>query len=423
MPDWFTAALATLPGWLWIYGIVGLPYALLLVPRHTWRSVGQLALLTLACGSALLTACMFVLGTFSDGRMTLPAILGVTGVLALIGWWLVWRKARTSPPAPPVPRRAFDFDERVIVLLIAAACILRALTSVYWVFTEYDPLWVYGYQGRLFALRALIPSDIGYYPPFVSLHYAFAQLAAQPLLGGTLINDHAARSALAFWHVGSVLAAYMLGERLFGRRVGIYAAGIWVLYPHVGLWAHSGDLEIPLTFAFTGAAAYFLSAWLGTVQHDRRRAAALAGLFLGIALWTKPTAGAFILGVALLSAIEAVRVLRASSDLRGAWLALRPRLEVVVITALMCLPLGGIWYVRNLMYGFPAITLPNPFWLTQALQSGAEFGWLLLALVLVLLRVFTLPAPRPARPPLLIGAGLVALGIIPTILVQYDAPG
>ncbi|MFN8376375.1 MAG: hypothetical protein U0694_26325 [Anaerolineae bacterium] len=120
----------------------------------------------------------------------------------------------------------------------------------------------------------------------------------------------------------------------------------------------------------------------------RRRYALLAGLTFGVAMWTKPTAGAFAWGVMLLTAFELLR-------LRFNWRAWWPRFEVALITGLACIPLGGMWYLRNILLGHPPLVFPEPFWLTQAARSGLEFSFPLLALVTLLL--FVLSQVQPAR--------------------------
>ena len=150
----------------------------------------------------------------------------------------------------------YAFDEKLIVAMIVVAVVLRWIHTAYWPFTAYDALWVYGYQGRLYFLEGLIPQTIDYYPPFLQLQYAYVQV----LVGD--INDHAARMALPLLHTGGILAAYLLGDKLVHRRVGLFVAAFWSLHPFVGHQSHIGDLEITLAFSFTLAAVFFLRAWL-----------------------------------------------------------------------------------------------------------------------------------------------------------------
>ncbi|MCU0499414.1 MAG: glycosyltransferase family 39 protein [Anaerolineae bacterium] len=304
-------------------------------------------------------------------------------------------------------------DERVILGLIIGAVVLHTVIIAFWNFTHYDPLWVYGYQGRLYTLRGYISPTIGYYPQFIQLQYAYLQI-----MTGSGINDHIARAMIPFLHLASILAAYTLGQRLFNRRIGVFLAGLWALYPHVGQWSYAGDLEIPLTMGFTSAAACLLSAWFSTERRERRHYALLAGLFLGITMWTKPTGGAFILGVILLVILEVARHWPIH-DLHETWRKFYPRFEVAVITGVASIPLGALWYARNGILGHDPLPLPNPFWPTQALQSGAEFGWPWLALTLLLLSSRFWPE-RPNWRSWIIGYGLICLALIPTLLRPYE---
>lgn len=400
--------LAATPAFLWVYLGVGIPWALALLPRRDWAARGLVLCTAFALGPALLTGWMFILGTggtAANPLLRFDLIFAGTLVLALTGAALAWRKRHSSEASPAYAPLAFD--EKLLIALIGAAFVVRWFAIAYWPFTAFDALWVYGYQGRLYTLLGHIPQAIGYYPQFLQLQYTYAQLA----VGG--IDDHAARAALPFLNLGSILAAYVLGTRLFSRRAGLIAAALWALYPHMGEWSRFGDLEIPQAFLFTLAAAFFLMAWTGTAHRDRY--ALSAGVILGIALWTKPTAGAFVWGVLLLLALELVRI-------RFDWRAWLPRFRVALLTGLACIPLGGLWYVRNLLLGHPPIVMPTGFWLTQASRSGAEFGWPLLALLLLLAFIYLGPSPRTDWRRGMIGLGLVLLALLPTIITFHTQP-
>lgn len=404
MPYWMQSTLAATPAFVWIFFGLGLPWALALLPRRDWRDRPLALCLAFACGPALLTVWMFVLSLFSTPDAPLvrlgPTLAG-TGALALLGAALAWRKRKPDATASVPAPRPLAFDEKLLLALIGVALVIRWLGIAYWPFTAYDALWVYGYEGRLYTLLGLIPDSIGYYPQFLPLQFTYGQLVA----GG--IDDHAARAGLIFLHSGAILAACVLGSRLFNRRAGIFAAALWALYPHVGEWSRFGDLEIPLTFLFTASSAFFLMAWLG--QAPRRRYALISGLLFGAAMWTKPTAGAFVWGVLLLLALDLLRV---RFSLRAWW----PRFEVALIAGLACLPLGAVWYVRNLTLGHDVLVLPPGFWQTLAQQSGVEFGWLLLALLVLLAWLYFGARGRPNVAGGVAGLALVLLALAPSIM-------
>ena len=369
--DWLSASLPGLPPALWMSLGLGLPWALALLPRGQWRSRTLVGALALALGPACMTAWLLLLGVAGAALevklLTRETILVGSAAIAAAGAWIAWRKRQ--PKSAHNEREALTFDEKIIIALIAAAVALRWLHTAYFPFTAYDALWVYGYQGRLYFLEGIIPPDIGYYPQFLPLQFAYVQI----LLGE--INDHAARMVLPLLHIGSLLASYQLGARLAGRRVGLYCAALWSLHPHVGQWATVGDLEIPLAFSFTMAAAFFISAWMDPRDASSRRDALLGGLMLGIALYTKPTAGAFIWGVGL---CLLAALLQARLDI-SRWL---PRLRVALWTGVACLPLGGVWYARNWLLGHDVVTFPKSLWLSRALRSGDYLMPLIVAVVL-----------------------------------------
>ena len=411
MPYWITDTLAGTPAFLWVFLGVGVPWALVALPRADWRRRAEVIALAFALGSAGLTAWMFALGTIGgaleQALLRIDLILIGTIIAAAVGAALAWRKARRSPVSESVSHPLL-FDEKLLILLMIAALIVRWIVIAYWSFTAYDALWVYGYQARVYFHTGFIPASFGYYPQYMQLQYLFGQLAVGR------IDDHAARAAIIFTHLGSILAAYTLGSRLFSRRVGIYLAAIWTLYPHSGEWSRAGDLEIPLAFLFTLAAAYFLTAW---TTHQRRYAI-IAGIVLGIGLWTKPTMGAFVWGIAVLFAVSLIQVWRGSNGKRtlaGLISSLRGKIELILITGIFAAPLGGVWYVRNLLLGHAAVDFPPSYWLGLALRSGGEFGWWLVGGALLIVFVLVRGGKRSPVLLLSIGAALIALGVLPTL--------
>ena len=365
---WIEDALAGILPTLWMTVGLGLPWALALLSTERWRCRAMVAALALALGPAAMTAWMLILGVagaqLDQPLLTMEWILAGSLVIAGGGGLIAWRKSRFFVPqaAQTTP---LAVDEKLLIGMMMAAVILRWIHTAFWPFIAYDALWVYGFQGRLYFLEGMIPHAIDYYPQFVQLQYAWVQIAIGE------INDHAARMVIPMMHIGSILAAYLLGKGLLNRRAGLLTAALWSLHPLVGQWAFVGDLETPLAFSFTLAAAFFLRAWLDEKAARRRQNALLAGMMLGIALFTKPTGGAFIWGILLMLAVELLR-----TGFRA-----RARFTAVLWTLLACLPLGGVWYLRNLLLGHEMITFPPETWLSLARRSGDYLNWLALTVI------------------------------------------
>jgi hypothetical protein len=103
-----------------------------------------------------------------------------------------------------------------------------------------------------------------------------------------------ARVTVALLGTGAVWMLYLLGARLFDRRVGLLAAALEavaflpVYYGHFAL--NDAATLLPLTLSLLGSA--------GVMRYGRRRDYALAGIGLGLACASKYTAGIAIVPLA-----------------------------------------------------------------------------------------------------------------------------
>ncbi|WP_119067967.1 ArnT family glycosyltransferase [Aggregatilinea lenta] len=415
IPDWFEPSLTLFPFAAWMFLGVGLPWALALLPRSLWREKLTVLAVSMALGPLITTTVMFVLGTV--GTLTLTGTLigsalaaGAPGIFA----WRAWRNGPSPTEAiftylkqDTAPSMHVARTEALLIAGIVLLLLLNVVATAYWPFLSYDPLWVYAYNAKIFVMERAIPDSMGYYPQLVPLSYTYLQQA----WGG--VNDHAARVVIPWLNVAMVLMAYELGVRVFrSRRVGLLTAAIWTFYPHVAAWNGSGDLEIPLTLYVTGASAFFVEAW----RTERARFAVLSGLLLAGALWTKPTGGALAIGIALAVGVWAVRV-------RFVPRAIWPKLRLAIIAGLACAPIGGMWYVRNLILGHTAVVFPAGYWHSFAQRSGQEFGWPLLIAALAVGALLAHPPDllrarsrwlRVALP--LLALALLLAGTLPTAL-------
>ncbi len=378
MPDWFEPTVLLFPYAAWLFVGLGVPWALVVLPRAHWSERITVLAVGMALGPVIYTTWLFVLGT--AGQLTLGPSVAGGGALTALGAVLAARRLRTPPervPAQParatkLPAAPRSWTARVLVGGIVLLIVLNVVITAYWPFIAYDTQWVYGYNARVFVLQERIPGDMGYYPQLIPLSYATMQ-QAWGVLDKSAIDDHAARVVVPWFNTAMVLMAYTLGRRVFHRRrVALLTAAIWAFYPHVAAWSGAGDLEITLALYMTGAVAYFVEAW----RTGSARAAMVSGLLFAGAVWTKPTGGALALGMLL-----AVAGVMATSRLkREVWW---PRFRVAAVAGLVSIPVGGMWYLRNWLLGHAPLVFPASYWHDFAQRSGQELGWLLVLAALV----------------------------------------
>ena len=402
MPYYLTETFAVLPAFLWVYVVLGGSWALALLPRADWHDRPLLVMTAFAMGSMWLSAMMFMLGSFNRPYLTLPNVLGGIALLTVIGLigWLVRLKLTPAPVlTKPTPLNGWEYT---LIGLIGLGVIIRWVVVSYWAFTAYDALWVYGYEGRLYFLKGFIPNTIGYYPQFLPLQYTFGQL----VYGG--ISDSAARAVLPFLQLGTVLAVYSFGDRLFNRATGLVLASLWFFGSHVAQWSRMGDLEIALTFLWMASSTFLLLAWKG---ERPTHYAALSGLMFGTAMWIKPTAAGFALGLILLTLAEGLRV----RFRLKAWL---PLFKIACIVAITCAPLGSVWYLRNMLLGHPPIEFPSEFWYTLAERGGGQVLPILLSLSALIIAQWKMFTSR-TRVWVGLGMSLLLMGILPSASARF----
>jgi hypothetical protein len=416
LPYWLEPFFTFFPAYAWFFLGIGIPWAFALLPRDEWRHRPTVIGLSLALGPALGTAWLFALGTW--GRFLAERAITGTILLALVGFTLAWLRRHSKRREPRVRPEAWTGVERALLVMMALGFIVHIWITMFWPFAQYDTLWTFGYNSRVFVLFEEIPNWIDYYPQLVPLTYTYGQL-----LNGD-INDHVARAAVPWFMMSSIMMAYLLGSRVWGKRsIGILTAALWMMVPSALFWSGAGDLEHTVAAYFTGAVLFFVLAW----RSHHWRYALISGLLFGAALWTKPTAGSFALGVMLVIGLMGLResfgLALPSADRRALF---RQKFSIAAITGLASIPLGAMWYIRNIAMGHTAIVFPDSYWNDMAQRSGQEFGWLILIFLLGTAAAAhalwpqIMAGDRPARRRfalMMTGLTLFLLGTLPNALV------
>lgn len=402
---WLEPFLGTTPAMAWFFLGIGLPWAFAILPRRDWHDWATVAAVGLALGPLLGTTWLFFLGTF--GRFTwFTALMGtliISGVGAAIAWPRRLEGVVDLPPSEKAPFRALSIT---LWIMIGVGLLASAWDTAFWPFLRYDTLWTFGYNAKIFIIEGYIPRSIDYYPQLVPLTFTFGQLS----WGG--VDDHAARAAVPWFILSSTMAAYLLGWRVYGQRlVGLLTAALWLLSPAALVWSSSGDLEHVVALYFTLATVFFILAWR-TLDW---RYMVLSGLMAGGAMWTKPTAGAYVLGVGV---VMVVALLYAYRYHQWAWF--RQRLQLTMVSIAVAAPLAGMWYIRNILLGHRWTNLPAAYWQDFAQRSGLQFQWLwIIAGLVVVGLVGAAYRRRDWQGAVLpcVAFALMSLAVLPTMLI------
>lgn len=336
-----------MPGeWLVLAGVVLAAYPTadwLLTSRYQKRN----RLLTVLLSVAISPGCITLIMMWESFAGIKYDFISVTAVyLALMtGGGVMWWRSRLDRTGSEANRLSRSEWFMAGVMVCVSGAIL--FNAAYWPFYEADAVGIYNNFGHyMYIERSFISlhipdySNYQAYPMMIPLTYTYSYLAAG------WENAYLAKTVSAVLSLGCVGTAGILGGQLYGRRAGWMAAILLVLTPAVVRWASSGYTDLPMAFYYTMAAIF---GWR-TRETGQTKDAALAGIMLGLAAWTKNAA---LTGVALYGGWLVVMVMLRTIKLRQA---------LVVMAA--CALMGAPWYVRNLLE--LGLLVPATAWTEQA---------------------------------------------------------
>lgn len=357
-----------------------------------------------------------------EGLLTIPLTwLGVTVpyfllmLVGALGWWRQ-RDGNSARPdsayveTQPAVSAKFTHLALLPVLLVAGAVLLNA---VYWPFSKEDALAIYHRYGSEMAQTGELVPFVGRdeafyqaYPIQISLTYTYSYLASG------WANEYLARLIPALLSLGCIPAVYLLGRAVYGAPAGWAAALLLVMTETFGRWASSGYVDLPMAFFYTLAALFAYRLW----QTRHILDAALLGLMLGLAAWTKNAALMGMASVVLWFG--------------WGWMQRRLSLRVTLVSAGVAAAVAAPWYLRNWLE--VGLLVPPTAWTDQAQrtaesllifvthpQNYGQAGWIVLAGVLVaVFQVIRAPLKRPGQVMLL--TWTLPFFAVWWLLVSYD---
>ncbi len=173
------------------------------------------------------------------------------------------------------------------------------------------PGWVVG----LFRATSLTPHDV------------IAELTRVPYMTAFSFVARVVAEAMA---VGIVYAVARIGEELWGRRAGLWCAGVVALNAPLAYYAHTSNLDGPYLFWSMFALLWFVR----TIIHHEPRLLRRAALCAALAIGTKDQAYAvFILSIP----VVLVAWLATDAWARANWRAVARQLVIATVTALVLL--------------------------------------------------------------------------------------
>jgi hypothetical protein len=329
------------------------PWALILL-RGEQRSWLVLVLTTLALSLGGLTWWMMVLAL--AGKLTLLAILGGLALVFGAGMIGLVKTGQTSFRMPRASLRGLLAAARSHPLAAGAALVtamiaaLIVFNAVYWPFHDDDAVSIYATQSRQIYQTRELPTGSGLYeayPMLVPLGYTYGYLIAGR------IDEYLARVVVAVLGAGTLGAAFVLGWGLYDWRVGLSAATLLALIPTFTRWASTGYTDVPVSF-FVTLAVLFGGRLLSNPTTSN---AALLGIMVGLAAWTKNSALVLVGSLVLWLAY----VYRLGPGLKRRQIGIA--LGALGVTA-------GPWYLRNLLLFGHAV--PKTVWTDQARHTAAN---------------------------------------------------
>jgi 4-amino-4-deoxy-L-arabinose transferase-like glycosyltransferase len=271
-------------------------------------------------------------------------------------------------PKKPVARES---DRNLLIWIVLVAFLLRIAYIAVFDTYDYPGSDKYGMGFETGAIARSIASGHGFSSPFRTLSGPSAWLAPlyPYLVAGVfeLFGIYSGTSAFVIFVFNSLCSAltcvpmFLLGRRMFSRRIGVISAWIWALAPPAMFWAVRWVWE---TSASTLLLTWLIWMTLTLAESENIRSWLWFGFAWGVAALTNPS----LLSFFPISLAYPLWQRKQSSQ---------PWLSRGVIVALLFLNIITPWLIRNaVVFHYPVFIRPN-LWAEVAFGNapGADGTW------------------------------------------------
>lgn len=185
-----------------------------------------------------------------------------------------------------------------------------------------------------------------------------------------------------FWIISGIFL-FLAARRLVSPDGALLTASAYLFIPYT-VYASRSFQPDPLMVAFIAAFIWALAGWL---DEENWRWAVLAGLFGGLAIYTKAVAIFFVAGAALLGILKKISLKDALKNTQVWGIALLALLPTLIYY-INGLALGGGTSQNYSGRFFPELLISPSFYLRWGLNLNQMIGYLAIALALVGLLLF-----------------------------------
>ncbi|MCK5218845.1 glycosyltransferase family 39 protein, partial [bacterium] len=314
-------------------------------------------LYSLGLGLALISLLIFSLGAAGFYHPVIFAAIFV--FLTGAGTWITWKRRARLCPGSGWMLGTWAWSDKILILLVGGFFLLVGMTII----TPeifFDSL----------VYHLAVPSQwiqAGHIHPIPTNFYSNLPMGIQMLYTGALMlsDERLCRMLHALLGILAGLTTFSLGRRWFGRRAGLWAAGLFLTTPIVIINMLEAAVDVGAAFFAVLAFHVMLAGVLK--QEGGKNQQIMAGLLIGAALAGKYTT-AFMLMPAVLVVLYIIMRQQGWKGLTG----ILARISLGAVILMMPWVIKNIIFTNNPIYPFLYNNIPSKYVVPEKMQQAMD---------------------------------------------------